>query len=607
LPKRAEYDKRETKTPSRVVNRRELELARIQRNSIMPSFVATLRKEVSVLVKKLKISSHRAFNIWFAKVVLDLNEEEALEATGVEGANDKNIDLFWIDDDSQKVVVVQGKYGADGAGGVYRPKIKEVDSLIGCLNWLASPESLRQDGKDDLAESAEEYVKAIREGYGVELWFVYAGPKCKNVEKQIAVYNANPENADPPKSCVHCHIGLLEANFDETTGRAKRLESETIGLVDGKHFEYEADFGEALVGTVPATELVRIYQKYEDKLFDRNVRLFLGAKKGSINAGIAETIRTLDKSNFWAYNNGLTLVCSKFTATSNSVQVHDFCIVNGCQSTRSLVDNQGNLDESVTVLVRVLAVSHDLVDKVIMFTNSQNPIRAWDIASQHKTQRRLKKEFAELSKPILYITRRGDPLPGPLGNYKNGGKPRQIKLREVGQYVAAFAGQPVLAYKNKAFIFSNRHDDIFPHDIKVEEVLFAWICGQESLQVVSEFRKRASNEDDKRILIKGGVLFTIAVLGHVARLRNGATYVKALAEEQITSKAGRERVRKYAKYAVEAYLRCVKDAQEIQGGELPTLIRSPQFFDKVRDRVESKYRTESLSRDWLNDVLPKLV
>ena len=42
--------------------------------------------------------------------------------------------------------------------------------------------------------------------------------------------------------------------------------------------------------TVPASELVRLYKEYEDRLFDRNVRLFLGAKKGSVNAGIAETL-----------------------------------------------------------------------------------------------------------------------------------------------------------------------------------------------------------------------------------------------------------------------------------------------------------------------------
>jgi hypothetical protein len=571
----------------------------------MASFIATLKREVEALSSRLRVGKHRAFNIWFGRVALDLDEEEAVDATGVEGANDKNIDLFWVDKEATKVVIVQGKLGT--ANGNYRPKLKDVDSLTGCLNWLASPEALRKDGKPDLAESAEEYLRAIQEGYSTELWFAYAGPKCGNIEKQIAVYNHNPENMETAKRCFHCHIGLLQRYFEEFTGKAKRLDSESIALVNGKHFEYQADFGEALVGTVPANELVRIYQKYEDRLFDRNVRLFLGAKKGSINAGIAETLRSNEKGNFWAYNNGITLVCTEFAVKGSSVEVHDFCIVNGCQSTRSLVDNENELDTSVTVLVRVLAVPHDLVDSVIRYTNSQNPIRAWDIASQHKTQRRLKKEFDELKKPYLYVTRRGD-QPKLLAKYRNGGKPRQIKLAEVGQYVAALAGDPVLAYKDKALIFSSRHDKVFPGDIKVEEVLFAWQCGEIVKDIVSEYRAKKADETDIRILTKGGSLFTMAVLGDVAKLRNGNFCLKQLDQEQITSNHGKERLRKYARYALNAYLSAVKDASENRHEEFATLIRSRDFYDLVKDRVVRSYRKDELGEEeWMKKALPKLI
>jgi hypothetical protein len=81
-----------------------------------------------------------------------------------------------------------------------------------------------------------------------------------------------------------------------------------------------------------------------------------------------------------------------------------------------------------------------------------------------------------------------------------------------------------------------------------------------------------------------------------------------LSDEQIASKAGRERIKKYAMYALETYLRGVKDALENTGDELPTLIRSPQFFDKVRDRIRSQYRKDALGGEsWLRNALPKLV
>ena len=283
--------------------------------------------------------------------------------------------------------------------------------------------------------------------------------------------------------------------------------------------------------------------------------------------------------------------------------------MNGCQSTRSLVDSESNIDSSVNVLIRVLAVQDSLVEDVIKFTNSQNPIRTWDLASQNRTQRRLKREFDELEKPYIYITRRGDQPKGTTTNRYKNGKLRQIKLSEVGQHMAALVGKPVLAYKNKAFIYSSRHDEVFPQDTKVEEVLFASVCGEESVDVVQAYRKSTQcSEEDGRILIKGGSFFTIAILGEVAKLRNGATYLKTLAAEQIVSRSGRERIRKYALYALEAYLRGVKDALENTGTELPTLIRSSSFFEKVRDRVRTQYRKEvNAGESWFATALPKLV
>jgi hypothetical protein len=399
--------------------------------------------------------------------------------------------------------------------------------------------------------------------------------------------------------------------LDEAQGNIKRLASERISIVPEKYFHYKADFGDALVATVPATEMARIHRKYGDKLFERNVRLFLGARKGSINAGIADTLKSEKKSNFWAYNNGLTIVCSRFEAVSDSVVVDIFCIVNGCQSTQSIANNEDALSPSITVLVRFLAVADDLADDVITYTNSQNPIRSWDIASQFKTQRRLKRDFYSLNKPWDYVTRRGDRPLGDPEKFKNGKRARQIKMVEVGQLLAALRGSPVLAYKNKGLIPTHHHDTVFPPDIKVEEVLFAWVCGQIVRDVVDE-RFDSANDDEKKILIKGASLFTLAVLGQIATLRNGSYYMKQMNEDRITSNHGTERLRSYARYALEAYLGSVQDVRDSmnpeQVQELSTQIRSPEFFSKVARHVERDYRKDALRGDeWLKKALPKLI
>jgi hypothetical protein len=48
---------------------------------------------------------------------------------------------------------------------------------------------------------------------------------------------------------------------------------------------------------------------------------------------------------------------------------------------------------NVHVLARIINPPEDIVDDIIRFNDSQNPIKMWDIASQHKTQRRLRREF----------------------------------------------------------------------------------------------------------------------------------------------------------------------------------------------------------------------
>lgn len=107
---------------------------------------------------------------------------------------------------------------------------------------------------------------------------------------------------------------------------------------------------------------------------------------------------------------------------------------------------------------------------------------------------------------------------------------------ESGVYLAYRADLPQAILKG--------HDEVFPQDVKVEEVLFASVCGEEAATIVRAHRKSEDcPEQDERILIKGGIFFTVAVLSEVAKLRNGTTYLKTLPSDGIASKAGREKVR----------------------------------------------------------------
>jgi len=562
-----------------------------------------LKTEVRRISRLESLSEDKAFLFWFAVSILDLSEDAAREAISIEGSNDKGIDLFWIDDDEGRVVVAQGKYSAELTS---RPKISYVSKLESSLNWIANPEALLRDGKADLAQAANDYVEAIKQGYGVELWFVYAGPKCPNVDKHISVYNQNKDNLEKHRTFRHYHLDLLRATWEELEGTSRRIESDVVAVVGGTTLPEEGEFGKAMVATVRGSEIVRLYEQYEERLFDRNVRLFLGVRKGSVNAGIAETLSKKEEcGRFWAYNNGITFISDNFEADRSKVELTNFSIVNGCQTTVSLAQGPKANVSKASVLVRFIAARSGIVDDIIRYNNSQNPIRTWDIASQDRTQRRLKAGFEKLSKPFIYLTRRGSRPKAGLGKYKEDGKLRQIRVDIMGQYAAAFRDDPVLAYKHKAFIFSKYHDNVFPPDVRVEEVLFQWVCGDIVREVIQAAMK-TTKDIELRILKKGGTLFVLAAMSKILSLRNGATYLNNGLESVVLSKAVASRLRKYAEYAKDSYVQAVIDQNELERAELATLVRQPEFCKKVMERIGRQYEKDARAIIWLKEALPAI-
>lgn len=58
-----------------------------------------------------------------------------------------------------------------------------------------------------------------------------------------------------------------------------------------------------------------------------------------MNAGIRNTLGDADdRGHFWAYNNGITIIARtfEFNEDEDTVELTDFSIVNGCQTTVSL-------------------------------------------------------------------------------------------------------------------------------------------------------------------------------------------------------------------------------------------------------------------------------
>lgn len=165
---------------------------------------------------------------------------------------------------------------------------------------------------------------------------------------------------------------------------------------------------ESYIAVIPGTQLAAIYDKWEARLLEANVRSFLQARN-KVNRGIRDTIRD-EPSMFFSYNNGLT-------ATAEAVEIADmgeglllmsatnFQIVNGGQTTASIhaARKQGQL-EDVFVQMKLTVVppelAEDVVPRISEYANSQNKVNAADFFANHPFHIRMQEFSRRVLAPI---------------------------------------------------------------------------------------------------------------------------------------------------------------------------------------------------------------
>lgn len=135
---------------------------------------------------------------------------------------------------------------------------------------------------------------------------------------------------------------------------------------------------EAHIGYVGATEFLKLVCDDEGKvmpsLFYDNVRDWEGYNK--INHRIRGTLEGAHKDRFVLLNNGVTIIAETLLLTGNKCQIGNYQIVNGCQTTNVLGDNQGLLNDQVRVPVRVICTTDpNIKEAIIEATNSQTEVK----------------------------------------------------------------------------------------------------------------------------------------------------------------------------------------------------------------------------------------
>jgi hypothetical protein len=461
-------------------------------------FMTLLAKQIDELMKQYPTelkTPERAFIAW-TLMHLSGNEVAPLDAVSaiVDGAQEKGIDAIYVPDRAGRIIILQTKYHKNPEK--HGIKKNDLVKLFAGVDWLMRGDLTKITGNPDFAAKAAEFRDA------------YVNFEYSEIVVALAATAAKGPGKEELDEIEHALAGFREsgAAFEVITLTASELHDALISAVHnryklaidisfaGKPFHYERgkSGARAIVGAVKGSELAQLFRKHSFRIFDANIRNYLGI--GKINQAIQRT--AMDKheaANFWFYNNGVTFVCDEYSFRSledTVVKMRNAQIINGCQTVMSLYHCGRELKDDVEVLVRITEKEQDLdfFRRITLFANSQNAVRPADLVGTDTIQLELKRLM--LKHGIYYETRRGDyraekdtlsPAPTEV-----------ITMKRAAQAVATvFLQKPGIAKKDTSRLFltaadGGLYDQIFTAATIPEQVIAA--C--RTLDAIEVERKR---------------------------------------------------------------------------------------------------------------------
>ena len=353
-----------------------------------------------------------AFLFLVAKTVFELSDEETLDAI-VDGGNDFGVDVLYFEPPEQgelKIGLIQGKY-TDRLDSASAFPENAIARMIDAIRVLFDPrkavtvnERLRsrvEDVRSFVAEGAIPRVLAIAANNGSR-WTAQAQQR---IDEAVSEFGGQVDWR---------HVGSEELFSMLQTQKPVDVILQLTGQATVENFEYRR----VLMGRMSVAGLAKLADEYENRLFERNIRRYLGLVGNRVNEAIAHTLRQPDqRPNFYFYNNGITMTCSQFRHNALQqeswlVHVDGLQIVNGGQTVRTVQQVARDIGadiDNAEILVRLYEIQpneNDLVEEITFATNSQNPVDLRDLKANDPRQKALGASISGLG--YVYRAKRDD-------------------------------------------------------------------------------------------------------------------------------------------------------------------------------------------------------
>lgn len=339
----------------------------------------------------------QAFGRWFAELFF-MNPQHIFVS---DGSKDGKIDLFFTTDNGKTVMhhVLNTKFTKEFnkiAPPLFYEEIKYFWQAF--ENRPARAVYLEKAVKQELRPQYRQLFERYDNG-AAELMFV----------TNHRINEAHFEQVKNIPVKVFHMDDLIQCLVDDIDGAMPR--TPPISLTD-IHALLPADKADTEVATsIVFARLLDFIRYMEDDTFDllfnRNVRVMIPFSRSKVNQAIRDTFQ--DNPREFAFsNNGITMLCEKqnYNPGEKILTLENPRVVNGSQTLHSIRDVP-DPSKNARVMVRVIEIAppcgnnleekiqqrKEIIGKIAVRSNQQNPIKSWDLASNDDFQLELYRFF----------------------------------------------------------------------------------------------------------------------------------------------------------------------------------------------------------------------
>ena len=417
------------------------------------------------------------FVAWYLRNIhlRDMNQTKA-EIT--DGADDKQIDAIFVDDDNSTIYIVQGKFV--GVETIDAEPLREVLS-----SWIQLKDLVRlqETANNKLKQRLSEVAIAMDDDYDVALELVTTGTLSPAARDDLATFQAQLAKADDFPASIHVvDEDELKRRYELALDRENPLLSHTLQLQPGKFLSLELAGTRVVLASIPLKDCITFPGIKDGTLFQKNVRQSLGLNN-AVNKGIKTTIYG-NSRDFFFYHNGITAICNQMELTDTGLfKVRGVSVVNGCQSLNTILscsEKVKTLDNAYVMFRFYEIPQRDRADKISISTNSQSPVKPRDLRSNDKRVLALKKLYEQKYPQGCLTTKRGEQASA------NKDKGLVVDLADLGKFMITWHSQrPNIAYSEQK-LFDKYFEQLFKRDYKPENMhaLAYWM--REVLEALDE-------------------------------------------------------------------------------------------------------------------------